>query len=43
MGYKVGCFSDAGFLYAASYQDDHLYNLASEVLGKRNTQLVRRA
>lgn len=29
---KVGCFADTGFLYAVSYQDDRLHNIASQVL-----------
>lgn len=29
---KDGCFADTGFLYAVSYQDDRLHNIASQVL-----------
>jgi predicted nucleic acid-binding protein len=29
---KEGCFADTGFLYAVSYQDDRLHNIASQVL-----------
>jgi hypothetical protein len=28
---RIGCFADTGFLYAVSYQDDRLYNVASQV------------
>lgn len=27
----MGCFADTGFLYAVSYQDDRLYDVASQV------------
>lgn len=28
---QMGCFADTGFLYAVSYQDDRLYDVASQV------------